>query len=327
LFARCLFCEKPFPGLAFDRFACGRRVAYDAGRDRIWAICDHCHRWNLCPTEERREAVYRFERLARDQGRVVAKTANAALLYTPEHALLRVGTMDLPEEAWWRYGRELRRRHRSFNSPGSRLSAYSFAAVAAVSESIGLTDTGIKIAWDDTPIADVMRWRHFSWAAWHGRVPCPGCSSVLLAVRFDLSWWLHPLRGADGRLAVGVPCDRCDPWTPDKVYRIEGDDAEHILRRVLAYQQISGASDLMLRDAVAVIRRAGSASEFLATLPTGRASLWRLGPAGRLALEIAISESAERRTLEGELRELELRWAEENEIARIVDEELSQLPE
>jgi hypothetical protein len=83
----------------------------------------------------------------------------------------------------------------------------------------------------------------------------------------------------------------------------------------------------MLRDAVAVIRRAGSASEFLATLPTGRASLWRLGPAGRLALEIAISESAERRTLEGELRELELRWAEENEIARIVDEELSQLPE
>ncbi|MGH7506912.1 MAG: hypothetical protein ACRELX_14740 [Longimicrobiales bacterium] len=326
MYARCLFCEKPFPNFAFDRFACGRRVAFDAARGRIWSICDHCHRWNLCPTDERREAIYAFERLARDEGYVVAKTANAALLYTDEHALLRVGDLELAEEAWWRYGRELRRRHRSYSSRGSRLSAYSFAAIAAVSESIGLTDTGIRISWDDTPIADVMRWRHFSWAAWHGRVPCPSCSSVLLAVRFDLSWWIHPLRGQDGRLAAGVPCDRCDPWTPDKVYRIEGDDAEHLLRRVLAYQQVAGASDLMLRDAVSVIRSAGSAAGYLATLPTGRTSLWRLGPARRLALEIALNEGAEHRFLDGVLRELELRWAEENEIARIVDDELTPLP-
>src|SRR5690606_31789796 len=126
LFERCLFCEKPFPNLAFERFPCGRRIAYDPGRTRLWAICGRCHRWNLWPDDERREALYAFERLARDDGYVVAKTANAALLYTKDHVLLRVGAMDLAEEAWWRYGRQLRKRHASFHSRGSRLSAYSF---------------------------------------------------------------------------------------------------------------------------------------------------------------------------------------------------------
>ena len=325
MFDRCLFCEKPHPLQAFGRFACGRRVAYDAARERLWAICDRCHRWNLFPADERREAIYAFERLARDHGYVVAKTANAALLYTDEHVLLRIGPTSLAEEAWWRYGRELRKRHRSYTSRGARLSAYSFAALAAVSETIGLTDTGIKIAWDETPLADVLRWRHFPWAAWQGRIRCPSCTSVLLAVRFDLSWWLRPIRGIDGGLAVGVPCDRCDPWTPDKVYRIEGDDASFLLRRVLAYQQISGASGGVLDDAIARIRAVGSASDFLRRLPERRASLWRMGPAGRLAIEIALNDRAERIAIDPELKELELQWAQENEIARIVDEELGSL--
>ncbi len=326
MFARCLFCEKPFPNTeAFERFPCGRRIAYDPGRSRLWAICDHCHRWNLYPIEERAETLDDLERLARAEGHLVAQTANVSLLFTESLALLRVGRTDLAEEAWWRYGRELRRRRARFVSRGSRVSAYSYAAIASVSESIGLTDTGIKIAWDQTPIADVLRWRHFSWAAWQGRVPCPSCTSVLLAVRFDLSWWLHPLSTEDGLLAVGVPCDRCDPWTPDKVYRIEGDDAEHLLRRVLAYQQVAGASDTALAVAMGELRAAGSTGAYLSQLSSRRSSLWRLGPTGRLALEIAINESAERRQLTVEVRELEARWAEEEEIARIVDEELTVL--
>lgn len=327
MFTHCLFCEKQFPETeAFEGFPCGRRIAYDPARHRLWAICDGCHRWNLCPIEERPGPIEGLERLARDEGHLMAQTANVSLLYTERFVLLRVGKTQLAEEAWWRYGRELRRRRASYNSRGSRLSAYSFAAIASVSETIGLTDTGIKIAWDETPIADVLRWRHFGWAAWQGRVPCPSCTSVLLAVRFDLSWWLYPLRSEDGGLAVGVPCDRCDPWTPDKVYRIEGEEAEHLLRRSLAYQQVSGASDGMLTDAMAELRASGSAGEFLSRLPTQRASLWRLGPTRRLALEIAINEAAERRLMTAEIRELEARWAEEEEVARIVDEELTAYP-
>jgi hypothetical protein len=146
---------------------------------------------------------------------------------------------------------------------------------------------------------------------------------VLLAVRFDLSWWLRPLSSEQGRLVVGVPCDRCDPWTPDKVYRIDGDEAAHLLRRVLAYQQIEGASDRLLEDASAAVRAAGSSRELFDRVASERGSLWGIGPARRLALEIAVNQEAERSALRGVARYFERRWREEDEIARIADEELT----
>ncbi len=321
---RCLFCDKAFPDAeTFEGFACGRRVAWDPVRFRLWAICDACNRWNLRPWPGRGAAVERLERMVRDEARLLAQTANVALFGTETFTLLRVGRAQAAEEAWWRYGRELIRRRRAFERRESRISAYSYAAIASISEAIGLTDRGIRIAWDDDPLADVLRWRHFPWAAWHGRVRCPGCNSVLLAVRFDLSWWLHPLVDGDGRIAVGVPCDRCDPWTPDKVYTIDGEAAETLIRRVLAYQQIDGADDAALDDAADAIRAAGSADAFIDEAARRRGSLWRLGPMRRLALEIAMNRSAEARDLDGEVRELEARWQREEEVARIVDEELS----
>ena len=327
MFERCIFCERPFPHAdVFDGFACGRRIAFDPARSRLWAICDRCHRWTLAPTEERLRVIHALERMVRDHGRLVHQTANVALLYAEPFVLLRVGKAPLVEQAWWRYGRELRRRRHAYESRGGRLSAYSFAAVASVSESIGLTDTGLKIAWDAAPVADILRWRHFGTAAWRGRIRCDHCNSVLLALRFDLSWWVHPLVGSDGRIVLGVPCDRCDPWTPEKVYRITGEDAESAMRRVLAYQNVSGASDRMLEEATHEIEEAGSALEFARLLPAKRASLWKLGPVRTLALEIALNERLERREIEREARELEATWIREEEVACIVDGELDSLP-
>lgn len=323
---RCLFCEHPFPYTeSFKDFACGRRIAWDPGKSRLWAICDRCHRWTLAPFEDRVLVIDALERLARDHGRLAVQTANVAMLYADPFILLRVGRAPLPEQAWWRYGRELRRRRHAFESRGARVSAYSFAAVAHLSESLGLTDTGLKVAWDAVPVADILRWRHFGTAAWRGRVRCDHCNSVLLALRFDLSWWIHPLIDREGRIALGMPCDRCDPWTPEKVYTIAGEEAENALRRVLAYQNIAGASERMLDDAAAEIDAAGSGLEYARLLPGRRASLWKLGPVRTLALEIALNERLERRTLEREVRELEESWIQEEEVARIVDEELTRI--
>ncbi len=149
---RCIFCDTPFPDTqSFESFACGRRVAFDPLRSRLWAICDRCHRWTLTPLDERLEIIEALERKSRDEGRLMARTANVALLNTATHALVRVGRVDLSEEAWWRYGRELRKRRRQFERRESRIGAYSFAALASLSEAIGLTDSGIKIAWDSNP--------------------------------------------------------------------------------------------------------------------------------------------------------------------------------
>lgn len=321
---RCLFCQKPFrENGRFEHLPRGRRIAYDPERGRLWLVCGRCYRWNLVPVEDRDAALYELERAARDEATPVAHTANIRLLRLKRIVLVRVGPAGLAEQAWWRYGQELRSRKASFDSRGSRVTAYTFGALNFVGDVLGLADPDVSIDWQDTPVADVLRWRRFGWAAWHGRAKCPYCQSTLRALRYDLSWWCYPLLNEDGRLAVGVPCPRCDPWTPEHIYRIEGSEAEHVLRRVLAYQNITGATERLIRDATRAIETSGSPGEFTVDATQQRQTLWRMGATGTVALEIALSETVERRMLDLEVRALEFMWRQEEELARISDEELT----
>jgi hypothetical protein len=301
----------------------GRRIAFDPVEGRLWAVCEGCHRWNLAPIEEREAALYELERLSRDHARLLAQTANITLLQAGPITLVRVGRAGLVEQAWWRYGKELKKRKASFDSRRSKVTAYTFGAMQYVGEMLGLADSDVAIDWEDTPVADVLRWRRFGWAAWHGRETCPYCNSTLRALRYDLGWWVYPLRGPDGRLGVGVPCQRCDPWTPEKVYELHGDGAENVLRRLLAYQNIGGASERKITEAAVAIEEAGSAGEFALRATDTRRSLWRMGATGTIGLEIALNESVERRMLDLEVRALEFLWKQEEELASIIDRELT----
>ncbi|MGD8318958.1 MAG: hypothetical protein PVJ02_00840 [Gemmatimonadota bacterium] len=324
MFTRCLFCRNPFPWNGrLAHMPHGRRIAYDPERGRLWAVCERCHRWNLAPLEDREGALYELERLARDHGHLVAHTAHISLLHTGDMTLVRVGDAGLQEQAWWRYGRELQRRRASFESVRSKITAATFGAVAYVGDMLGLTDWDVPIDWKDTPVADVLRWRRFGWAAWYGRERCPYCNSTLRALRYEMSWWSYPIMGADGRLGVGVPCQRCDPWTPDKVYELHGDVAENVLRRVLAYQNIGGASERKIAEAAGAIEAAGSAGGFALGSTRRRESLWKMGSTATVALEIALNETVERRLMDLEAQALEFMWKKEEELARIIDEELT----
>ena len=324
ILTRCLFCHVPLRGnLRLTYLPLGRSIAYDPVSGRLWVICASCGRWNLCPIEGRDGALYELERLVHDRGCALARTANVTLYDADGLTVVRVGAAELVERAWWRYGRELRRRRVSVSSARSTLSAYAVGGLAYVGSLLGFGDPDLSIDWEDAPVEDVLRWRRFGWAAWHGRETCPFCHSTLRALRYDLGWWVYPLRGADGRLSVGVPCQRCDPWTPAKVYQLHGDVAENVLRRLLAYQNIGGASERRITEAAREIERAGSAGAFTEELTHRRASLWKLGTVGTIGLEIALNESAERRLLEMELRAVDFLWKREEELARIIDEELT----
>lgn len=321
---RCLFCHVSLPrNRRLAHLPLGWRFAYDPVAGRLWVVCASCGRWNLWPIEARDAALYDLERLVHDRGRPLAKTANVALFEADGLTIVRVGAARLVERAWWRYGRELRKRRAAMASPRATVSAYALGGLSYVGSLLGLSDPDFSIDWEDTPVEDVVRWRRFGWAAWHGRETCPYCHSTLRALRYDLGWWVYPLRGPDGRLSVGVPCQRCDPWTPEKVYELHGDVAENVLRRLLAYQNIAGASEGRITEAAREIERAGSAGAFTEALTDRRASLWKLGPVGTIGLEIALNESAERRMLEMELRAVAFLWKREEELARIIDEELT----
>lgn len=324
MFTRCLFCHAGFPeNRQLVHLPRGRRIAYDPVLGRLWAICERCHRWNLAPIEEREGALYELERLARDHAHTLGTTANVALLQAGPLTLVRVGEAGLAEQAWWRYGRELRKRKLSYESKRSRVAAYTLGAMQYVGGLIGFADEDFSVDWEDTPVADVLRWRRFGWAAWHGRETCPYCHSSLRALRYELGWWVYPLRGEDGRVGLGVPCQRCDPWTPEKVYTLHGDVAENVLRRLLAYQNIGGASERSITDAAKQIEQSGSAGEFTREVTTGRRSLWKMGATGRIGFEIAVNESVERRMLDLEVRALEFLWKQEEDLARIIDRELT----
>jgi hypothetical protein len=300
----------------------GWRFAFDPERGRLWTVCGGCHRWTLALPGERRTALEELERLARDHARPLAHTAHVQLLAAGPLLLVRVGRADRVEQAWWRYGRELRRRHDAFRGPASRVAGVAADAVARVGGLLGLGIGVGAFRWDGPPLAEILRWRRFGRAAWRGRETCPSCRSTLVALRYDLAWWSRPLQGPDGRLGLAVPCPRCDPWTPDKVYRLEGEGAERALRRVLAYQNVAGGGEGAIREAVGRIEAHGSAGAFTREAARTVRSLWRMGRTGRLALEMALSESAEERILEREVQALAAVWRREETLARIVDEEL-----
>lgn len=94
-------------------------------------------------------------------------------------------------------------------------------------------------------------------------------------------------------------------------------------RRGLAWFNFSGVTDTVLDDAVADIDRAGTAAGFLDSFVRREISIRRLTDEASIALEIAVNDAHERQLLTAELDELEARWREEEEIAAIVDRELT----
>ncbi|MBI4539080.1 MAG: hypothetical protein HY704_06170 [Gemmatimonadetes bacterium] len=95
---------------------------------------------------------------------------------------------------------------------------------------------------------------------------------------------------------------------------------------MLAYHHYSGASEQRIRDGTRRIEEAGSPSELKRQVVQRPTSLARLPRTLAIALEIAANDGAERRLFELELAELEARWREEEELAAIVDGELTLVP-
>jgi len=107
---------------------------------------------------------------------------------------------------------------------------------------------------------------------------------------------------------------------------LQGEVAERTLRRVLAYHHFAGASERRVVSAARLIQEAGSPQDLARIVVKDGRRLGDLQRTGAIALEIAANESAEQHLLEMELAQLEARWKREEELAEIVDGELTPLP-
>lgn len=306
----------------------GRRVAFDPVRGRLWAVCRACKRWSLAPIEERWEALDELEKLTRDRARLLSQTDNIALMRVGPLEIVRVGRANLSEEAWWRYGRELTSRRENYKK-------LSFAGTAAVGAVVlggwatgGITLLGMWIVVGNAPDAftDTARWFRFGSAAWRGKQECVRCGYEFrsLAYRDRGGFGLFP--GAEpGQIELAYRCPSCGQYR-DGGLRLRGDDAERALRRTLAYHHFAGASERRVISATRLIQEAGSPRDLARIVVKDGRRLGDLQRTGAVALEIAANESAEQHLLELELADLEAHWRHEEELAAIVDGELTPLP-
>jgi len=324
MFQRCIFCHATMAtNETVERFPVGRRIAYDPGRGRLWAVCNECRRWNLAPIEERWEALDDLEKVARDRGRLLSQTDNIALIRAGEVDIVRVGRdTRLVEEAWWRYGKELKERR----SRHKKVTYIELGGLLLMSATMG----GAYWFYGGNMANEFLRWRQFGSTAWRGRLPCPDCGHVTTELPFKTTKKLR-IVGQQKEADVGleIRCPKCRSDGGGRLF-IGGTDGQHLLRRTLAWHHFSGASEKRVREATSVIDHAGSAVEFTRLLATREHSLEslqkKINRTDAIALEIALNDDVERRMLELELHELEVRWREEEELAAIVDGELTPLP-
>jgi hypothetical protein len=329
MFRRCLVCQTPFPpNESLEQFPLGLRVAYDPARGRLWAVCKECKRWSLAPIEERWEALEELEKLVRDEGRLLSKTENISLLRHGPLEIVRVGRADLTEQAWWRYGAELAKRRKNYKTLSTAGAVGVGAAVWGGMATGGLTFIAAWLLWDNVPkkVPDAARWFRFGGDAWRGQARCPRCGHAIHKVPYKSRDHLI-LRhsGPSEPTDLVYRCQRCRDFREGGLH-LSGREAERTLRRVLAYHHFQGATERTVFDATRLIKEAGSPKDLTRILLKDGRRLGDLGRTGGIALEIAANESSEQRLLELELAELEAHWETEEELAAIIDGELTPLP-
>ncbi|MGD2070144.1 MAG: hypothetical protein PVI57_15830 [Gemmatimonadota bacterium] len=336
MYTRCLLCQTPFPeNQTLEHFPRGDRVAYDPGRGRLWAVCRACKRWSLAPIEERWEALEELERLVtgdagspHGRAKLLSQTDNIALLRAGELEVVRVGRANLTEEAWWRYGRELRERrqhHKKLTLAGTIAAG---AVMAGGWASGGMSLVAMWFLWGNAPekFTDAARWLRFGSAAWRGRARCEACGNEFTNLKFRDLGGIHLLPTADDRSPeLSYRCPRCGGFREGGLH-LGGSDAERTLKRVLAYHHFDGADERQIRSAGRLIEEAGSPHHLARIVIRDGKRLGDLQRTGAIALEIAANDTSEQRMLELELAELEAIWKQEEELAAIVDGELTPLP-
>ncbi len=349
MYATCLFCHGALGrNESIEHFPVGRRLAFDGAKGRLWVVCPECKRWNLSPLESRWEAIEEAERAYRETRARVA-TEHIGLAKLKEGLeLVRVGKPLLPEFAAWRYGDTFRKRFWNEKRWQRGLAAAGVIGASATAASVLLG--GRHSLWYMAPSTlmqslqavqlarTLVVARRARTALRHEgkllRVSLRDAVDAKLFAVADGSWRLrvaHRLVSPTGRLLRTIGIRSSAPLLDVTYSTIEGDAARRALAQLLPATNLTGGSAVDIATAVDIIaaqphqpQRTGH--YLTAPDPATRAMLERphvqlgtLPAAYRLALEMSLHEADERRALDGELRELEARWREADEIAAIAD--------
>lgn len=338
MYSNCIFCSTDLGGNeVLELFPVGNRIAFDAWKGRLWAVCPRCARWNLAPIEERWEPVEQAEKLFRD-ARLRIHSENVGLARMPDGTrLIRVGEALPGELVAWRYGRQLLQRRNRYilGVTGFAVAVIGwnvlpvFAAVGGGGGAAWAIMAGIqqkrqqkivdRVDADSDGARDEIIVRR-----WHveGMSLLPSADRTIELMIRDAH--LKKPKGASSRVRSNS----------SDVVTVRGDAARKLLARAMVQVNRRGADHGLLENATRVLGEAGSAEDYLQGIAAQGAALGKragtragnvAGPDApvaaphALALEMALNEDSERRAMEGELAALEAAWREAEEIAAIAD--------
>jgi hypothetical protein len=326
----CLFCQRHLGhNYLIEHCPVGRRLAFDRDKGRLWVVCPHCGSWNLTPLDERWEAIEECEReFARTSVRVSTENISLAVVYGYLD-LIRIGNPFRQELAVWRYADELRgRRRRALFKAGARVAdGYGWMIGAG-----GLLGAGVALlVGAPAAIGIGMMAGAGTEELFRGVGPDKIerlLGRIIAKVRINTLDYSFVRTGHISDLRVA----HVDPgWRLELPHSVgwegyEGIQATHILGLMLPVANGFGASQSQVMDAVKEIETAGDAERYISTTAK-RLQQLGLGYRGlrdypmpvRLALEMAAHEETERQALRGQLKWLERRWRDAEEIAEIAD--------
>lgn len=302
MFERCLICREPFPETgALRHLPRGDRVAYDAEKGRLWVVCRRCRRWNLVPLEDRWEVLEELEALlgvGKESGgrtRLLSETANVALFKAGPLEVIRIGGADYAEEASWRYGRSVNQ------VPGAE------------------EDLSVQ-----AELPRIPKFLQARGIVWRGKKSCPACQYIFTELPYS-DRNILVVRSSEGTSLAPTLIRRC-PRCRDAEHgglHLEGLEAELVLLRLLAFEHHSGAPMDRIRAAARMVQDPDGAATLVRILTRHGRPLGDIPPVGILALEMVTNAAREATLVKMELAELTFRWRQEEELAALVDGELT----
>ncbi len=304
----CVYCDQELGGAR-------SRPAFDPWLGRLWRVCPRCRRWNVVPLEDRWEAVEGYEREARDHGRAVLRTEHLDLVETGAGQLIRVGRAPRPELAGWRYadllpgvsgGGVLAWLRRMLLSMPS--SAFGYNA----GHGQGLFESASSERWFASPFIEDATTLTAAFVHVPLTAVCPACGGPLGIA----PWSFQRLRLTEeaGAPAVAATCALCDTEVG-----VPAVDARAALRLGLSIVNRRLVDRPSVERAARRLDRVEGPEGLLHRLARADTSLGEIPTLDRLALGMALDEQSEAELLEAE-------WREAEEIAAIVDRDLTEVP-
>ncbi len=308
----CVYCGATLPAGPAGGEAPRGRWAYDPWRGRLWRICACCARWSPYPLELRWELLEALEKSARARGRVILESENLSLIQVDGGELVRVGRAPRREFVSWRYGDRLPvvagRRQGLFVRLVSRLPS---PPLGGYDPYRAVLDTAPQ-PWIASPFLEHASLLTAAFTTVPFAPSCPSCGRVMPIRPWDFQRVrLHPL-GPRG-FGVGAACALCG-----REVALELRAVRPALRLGLALVTSAGMVRAASEGASWQVDQAGDGAKLLGRLAAGEPSLGDLSVVERTALTIVLDEQAELEALEAE-------WRAAEEIAAIMDGELSQV--